>query len=239
MRSSCARQVPPRMVERHSRLCAQAEAVAGGEGLPDARLTRLAAFVEAHQEAGGMAAMPAEGPAGGTALLGKGSGRTAMLGGETAETAILGGGTTGLGAATSSCPEISLETGGHGGARGVDQGGPAGGAPGDWVALEAVVLACRSAASLQPDGTSQPASRCRARALSFPTALLLLVNPNSGPCSFHHGVAMLQLGGTQLSQQALQGVRPPMCTPVRALWHGSPIPVAGRVAAAARHWQRR
>lgn len=136
VRSSAAAQVPQRAVERHSRLCAQAEAVAGGEGLSaDARLTRLAAFVEARQEGGGLGA-----------LLGPGT-----LGGVQGPLA--------------SHPQHPGVGPGGGAAAGVGAQGEVSGAPvGDWVALEALVLACRSAASLQPDGTAQPASRCQVRA---------------------------------------------------------------------------
>ena len=125
-RSSAAAQVPQRAVERHSRLCAQAEAVAGGEGLSaDARLTRLAAFVEARQEGGGLGA-----------LLGPGT----LAGVQ--------------GPSASHLHHPGVGPGGGGAAAGAGPQGEGAGAPvGDWVALEALVLACRSAASLQPDGT--------------------------------------------------------------------------------------
>ena len=129
LRSFAAAQVPQRAVERHSRLCAQAEAVAGGEGLSaDARLTRLAAFVEARQEGGGVGALLGPGP-------------------------------------WAPRPHPGAEAGGRAAAEAGSKGEGSGAAVGDWVALEALVLACRSAASLQPDGTAQPASRCQVQVL--------------------------------------------------------------------------
>jgi len=190
-----APQVHQRAVERHSRLCARAEAVAGGEGLPDARLTRLAAFVEARQDAAA-AALPASRassaearrPGGGAAARpgeaaqGAGAGARAPPGSRPASAEArpdAGGAATAM---LLDGPRACGSPGRGGAPAGADReagAGDAGGAPGggpdltlpplgDWVALEALVLACRSAASLQPDGTGRPPQRCRARLAPWP-----------------------------------------------------------------------
>ena len=50
------------------------------------------------------------------------------------------------------------------------EGRSLGGLAPDWEDLETLVLACRTAAALQPDGTSIPAERCEVATLTTPAS---------------------------------------------------------------------
>jgi len=163
--------------------------VAGGEGLPDARLTRLAAFVEARQDAAAAAppaprasSAEARRPGGGAAahpneaVPGAGARARAAPGSRPASAEARPGAGGAATAMLLDGPRACGSPGRDGAPTGADRdaeagdadGAPGGAPPGDWVALEALVLACRSAASLQPDGTGRPPQRCRARPASRP-----------------------------------------------------------------------